>query len=175
MANFGLGLSLGLSIGTPLQYPLINGYAYSWASIEFKFDGSPIITVQSIDYKVTRNRKQPYGTNVNPLAKTRGQIVNEGKCKMLLQEGDNLLGALSLQDITGVGAYGDVFFDVDITYAEGTNIIADTLIGCTIDEVSESPSEGVDAIMVEFNLAPMQILRNGRPMSSQLLTAPQFP
>jgi hypothetical protein len=176
MANFGIGGGFALGLGIPLQYPNVNGFAYSWASVEFRFSGAPIVTVQSIDYKAVHRRKQPFGTNVNPLAKTRGQIDNTCKVKILLAELDQFLGALGALDITGNNAYGDVFFVTTVKYAEfGAPIIIDTLNGCTVDSVEQSSSEGVDAIMAEMELNPLQILRNGRPMSSQLLTAPQFP
>jgi hypothetical protein len=173
MANLGIGLSLGL--GIPLQYPLVNGFSYSWASVEFKFNNAPIITVQSIDYKITNDRKQPYGTNPNPLSKTRGKITNSCKVKILLLELDGFLGALAQNDPTGNNAYGDVFFEVDVTYSEnGVGVIADTILGCTVNSVEQSSAEGPDALMVEMELQPLQILRNGRPMSSAILTAPQI-
>lgn len=180
MSNFSIGLGIGAEIGfgtgTPLQYPLVNGFSYSWASVEFKFAGSPIITVQSIDYKVTNEVKWVYGTNPNPLAQTRGKITNSGKCKMLLAEFNVLIASLGANDPTGNNAYGDVFFDVDITYAEaGNNVIGDTLRGCRITSVEQSSAESADAIMVEMELNPTKILRNGQPMSSAPLAAPQFP
>ena len=69
MSNFGIGFGggfgLGLVVGNPLQYPNINGFSPSWASIEFKFAGSPIVTVQSIDYAPSNDSKEVYGTNPN--------------------------------------------------------------------------------------------------------------
>ena len=180
MSNFGIGFGggfgLGLVVGNPLQYPNINGFSPSWASIEFKFAGSPIVTVQSIDYAPSNDSKEVYGTNPNPLSVTRGKIANKAKAKMLLAEADTLLGALAAQDFTGNNAYGDIFFDVNVTYTEsGFNQISDTLRGCRVYGVEQSSSEGPDAIMVTLDLRPLVILRNGRPMSSALLSAPQFP
>jgi hypothetical protein len=176
MANLGInaGVSIG-GIGQPLQYPTINGVSYSWASIEFKFAGAPIVTVQNIDYKITRERKVTYGTNVNPLRKTRGRITYEAKAKILLPELNGLLQALGEQDPTGNNAYGDVFFGTTITYTEnGFATITDSILYCTIDSVEQSTSEGVDEVAVEINLNPLLILRNGQPMSSIPLSAPQF-
>jgi hypothetical protein len=180
MANFGIpGLSFG--VGIPLQYPLINGFAPSWASVEWRpvLGGVPlpiVITIQSFSYAPKNSAKEVRGTNPNPLAVTRGKIENSGKCKLLLLEADQLMAAIAAQDPTGNNAYGDVFFDVGITYAEaGSNIISDILRGCRIYEVTQDSSEGVEAIMVELDLRPLQILRNGRPMSSAVLSAPQFP
>lgn len=180
--NFGVGIGLGIGAqigfgtGTPLQYPLVNGFSYSWASIEFAFASSPIITVQSIDYEVTNEIKWVYGTNPNPLSQTRGKITNTAKAKMLLAEFNLLVSALGQNDPTGNNAYGDVFFDVNVTYSEtGNNVISDTLRSCRVLTAKQSSAEGPEAIMVEFDLNPFQILRNGQPMSSAPLSAPPFP
>lgn len=182
MANFGIGLGLAFGIGIPLQYPLVNGFAPSWASIEFRpqvLGGAPlpvVQTIQSIDYSVKNNSKEVLGTNPNPISVTRGQIANTAKCKMLLYEMNQFLLALAAVDITGLGAYGDVFFDVQVQYAEtGGPIITDTLHGCRVYDVSQTSSVGPDAIVCELDLRPLQILRNGMPMSSAQLSAFQFP
>jgi hypothetical protein len=177
MANVGvnLGVSIG-GFGLPLQYPLINGVSYSWASIEFKFAGGPGITaVLSTDYKITRERKKTYGTNVNPLRKTRGKIDYSAKWKMALPEAYNLIGALGAQDPTGQNAYGDVFWVATITYSEnGFSTINVVIEGNTLDTWENSHAEGVEEPVVEFESNPLRILVNGQPMSSIPLSAPQF-
>jgi hypothetical protein len=182
MANFGIGIGLNFGVGIPLQYPLINGFAPSWASIEAKpqiLGGAPLPvlqTIQSIDYEPGNNSKEVRGTNPNPLAVTRGEISNTGKFKILLYELNQFLLALAAVDPTGNGAYGDVFFDLQVQYAEsGGPIITDSLRGCRIYKVSQSSSIGPDAIVKEVDLRPMQILLNGMPMSSAVLSAIQFP
>jgi len=159
---------------------MINGFRPSWASIEFKFNltgagAPPMVAMQSIDYKMTRERKKTRGTNVNPLGKTRGTIDYTCKIKLLLAEFNLLIGQLGQLDTTGNNAYGDVFFELDITYSEANlPIVADTVQGCTIDSVEQSSAEGAEDIMVECELSPLLILRNGQPMSNQPLSAPNF-
>lgn len=176
MANTGINIgALVGGVGAPISYPTINGVSYSWASIEFKFAGAPIVAVQSIDYKITRERKVTYGTNVNPLRKTRGKIQYEAKAKILLPELNEFLAALGNADPTGNNAYGDVQFEVDVTYSEnGFSTISDKIMFCTVDAVEQSSSEGVDEIVREINLNPLMILLNSQPMSSIPLSAPQF-
>lgn len=180
--GFGIGLGLNFGVGQPLQYPLVNGFAPSWASIEFRpqiLGGAPlpvVITIQSVDYEASNNSKEVWGTNPNPLMVTRGQIANTGKCKMLLYEMNQFLIALGAADPTGNSAYGDVFFDVQVQFAEaGGPVITDSLRACRVYKLTQSMSVGADAIMVEADLRPLQILRNGQPMSSAILSAPQFP
>jgi hypothetical protein len=68
-----------------------------------------------------------------------------------------------------------VFFGTTITYTEnGFATITDSILYCTIDSVEQSTSEGVDEVAVEINLNPLLVLRNGQPMSSIPLSAPQF-
>ena len=180
--TIGIGLGLNFGVGQPLQYPLVNGFAPSWASIEFKpqiLGGAPlptIITIQSVDYEVSNDSKEVRGTNPNPLATTRGMIANTAKAKMLLYEFSQLANALGNADPTGTLAYGDVFFDIQVTFAEqGGPVITDSLRGCRVYKVVQTMSVGADAIVVEIDLRPLQILRNGQPMSSAQLSAPQFP
>lgn len=182
MANFGIGIGLSFGIGQPLQYPLINGFAPAWASIEVRpqiLGGSTlpvIITIQSVDYEVSNDSKEVRGTNPNVIAVTRGQISNTGKWKMLLYEFNQLAAALGSQDFTGNNGYGDIFFDVQVQFAEaGGPVITDSLRGCRIYKVTQSMAVGPDPIVVENDLRPLQILRNGQPMSSAVLSAPQFP
>jgi hypothetical protein len=179
MANtFGIfqNAATGLSpLGQPLQYPLINGFRPSWASIEFNIAGILNYSIQSAEYKATRTRKKTRGTAVNPIAKTRGSIDYDCKVKMLLAESMQLLAQLGSVDPTGNNAYGDIFFTMTVQYAEpNSNIITDTIMGCTVDTVEQSSSEGVEDIVIEHDFAPLLILRNGQPMSSTSIGAPQF-
>jgi hypothetical protein len=178
-----IGVNLGVTVGgvgTPLQYPNINGVGYSWASIEFKFAGGAAITeVLSVDYKITRERKKTYGTNVNPLRKTRGKIDYSAKWKMCLPAAYNLQQGLGAQDPTGNNAYGDVFWTATITYSEnGFSTINVIIIGNTLDTWENSHAEGVEEPVVEFESAPLNILIDSgtgpQPMSSIPLSAPQF-
>lgn len=180
--SFSLGAGLSFGTGQPLQYPFVNGFAPSWASIEFQpqiVGGNtlPVIfTIQSIDYEVSNDSKQVYGTNPNPLAVTRGQISNTGKCKMLLYEFNAFVQQLANADPTGNSAYGDLFFNITCQFSEaGGPIITDQLLGCRCYKITQSMAQGAEAIMVEIELRPLQILRNGLPMSSAVLSAPQFP
>jgi hypothetical protein len=180
MANLGINLGVVIgSVGGPLGYPLINGVSYSWASIEFKFAGAVVTEVLSVDYKITRERKKTYGTNVNPLRKTRGKIDYSAKWKMCLPAFYNLLQGLGAQDPSGNFAYGDVFWEADITYTEnGFNPILVIIRGNTMDSVENSHAEGVEEPVVEFETNPLMILLDSgagpQPMSSIPLSAPQF-
>jgi hypothetical protein len=182
MGNLGINLGVLVGgIGAPIQYPFINGFRPSWASIEFAFAFSggtasaPNFALQSIDYGITRERKKTRGTNVDPLGKTRGMIDYKCKIKMLLAEWNVLINQLGQQDPTGNFAYGDIFFQLTVQYAEpNTNLITDVIQGCTLDSSEQSSSEGADDIVVESELSPLKILRNGQPMSSQPLGAPNF-
>jgi hypothetical protein len=175
-----IGLIIGGSLSGAINYPLINGFRPSWASAEFKFNltgsgAAPNYSMQSADYKLTRTRKKTRGTNVNPLGKTRGSIDYTCKIKMLLAEWNALAGQLAGLDPTGNNGYGDVFFTLHISWADPASvIIEDVILGCTLDTAEQSSSEGDDDIVVESELNPLLILRNGLPMSQQPLGAPQI-
>ena len=181
MANFGI--SVGTLIGgasAPLQYPFINGFWPSWASIEFRFaiaggaPSAPNPSLQSIDYKITTERKKTRGTNVKPFGKTRGSADFTCKIKMLLHEWNLLAQALAQQSTSG-SSFGTVYFNLQVQYAEANMaIITDTILGCTLDSSEQSSSDGVEDIMVESELNPLDILRNGLSVSDQPLGATQF-
>lgn len=176
MANFGINIGALIgALGAPIVYPFINGFRPSWASLEFRFGGALNYSVQSINYKIERTRKKTYGTNTEPLGKTRGFVDYTCKVKMLLAEFNQLIAQLGNQDQTGNNAFGDVFFNIDVSYSEAnSNLIADKIIGCTIDSVEQDSAVGAEDIVVEFETAPLKITRNGQQMSSQTLGAPQF-
>jgi hypothetical protein len=181
MANLGIntGTLIG-GAGQPLQYPFVNGFRPSWASIEFRTalaggaPSAPNPAFQSIDYKATTERKKTRGTNVKPFGKTRGTADFTCKIKMLLHEWNILAGQLAQLSTTG-SAYGTVYFQLQVQYAEANmTIITDTIIGCTLDTAEQSSSDGVEDIMVESELSPLDILRNGLSISDQPLGAPNF-
>ncbi len=183
MANLGINLGVLVGgIGAPIQYPLVNGFRPSYASIEVSFaiaggiGNAPNFAIQSIDYGITRERKKTRGTAVKPLGKTRGTVDFKAKFKMLLQEFNLFIAQLGQADPTGNNAYGDVYFQTTLQYSEQAAglLVTDTIVGCTIDAVEQSTSEGADDIVVECELNPLDILRNGQSISSQTLGAPNF-
>lgn len=142
-------------MATPIEYPLVNGVRHSFASIELKLNGQIFVGFKSINYNRTRTRSKPRGNHPDPLGKTRGENEYTADCEVYLAEW-NLF-----QELLGDG-YGDVIFEVQVTYTEnGFDSIQDRIIGCTVDSTDASNGQGPDASVRKFDLNPIKIKFNG--------------
>lgn len=162
MANFGIAASLGLgAIAGALPYPLVNGYAFSYASVELKFalpDGLKIYKgVKSINYKAPREMGKLWGTHQEPYAKTIGKQDYECDVELYLAE------AVDLMQTLGPG-FGDIFFDTNITYTTpgAYSLISDVITGCQLNSPETSFTTGsTEGITRKFKLDPLKILYGG--------------
>lgn len=140
---------------TPIQYPLINGVRHSFASIELKLNNLIFIGFKSINYNRTRNRAFVRGNHPDPIGKTRGENEYKADTELYLAEFNMFQAEL------GPG-YGDVFFQILVTYSEnGFDTIQDVINGCTLDTTDVSQSQGSDPLVRKFDLNPLKILFNG--------------
>lgn len=152
---------------TPIAYPLVNGVRHSFASIELKLNAQIFIGFKSINYNRTRSRAKVRGNSPDPLGKTIGDNDYTADAELYLAEWNQFQSSL------GVG-YGDVFFQVLVTYsANGFDTIQDVINGCTIDSTEASQSQGPDPLVRKFDLAPLKILYNGiDDLASPLIGVP---
>lgn len=139
-----------------LQYPLIQGVRHGFSSIElvFQIDGGKKAQVfaKNINYSRKRTRGLVRGNHPDPIAKTRGE--NEYSADIELYFAEWLLLRRSL----GPG-YGDVAFSTIVTYGEnGFDTVSDQILGCTMDSVEASQSQGSDPLTRKFDLNPLKII-----------------
>lgn len=98
--------------------------------------------------------------NPKILGLTRGEYGTEASMTMYKEDAMGLIEALS-----AFGGYGEVAFQIVVTYAEtGAVPIVDTLEGVRITSAEDSHEAGSDALTMDFELKPMNILRNGKCM-----------
>jgi hypothetical protein len=154
MAN-ALSLGLGIASGA-LPWPLVNGYAFSFASVEAKFYlPSGLFTIKgwkSINYKSPKERVKVWGSHPNPYAKTIGKQDHEAEGELYLAE------AANLQNSIGPG-WGDVMFDIHITYSTpGYTMIEDVIKQCNLDSPEMSFTSGDPASLSrKFTFNPLDI------------------
>lgn len=142
-------------MATEPKYPSRNGRYYSFCSIKLKAAGRSYIGFKSINYSRKRDRGEVRGAHPDPIAQTQGDNSYTGDCEMYLPEFNLLMADL------GAG-YGDVAFDVTVTYSEnGFDTIQDELIGCHLDSTDASNGQGTDPTVRKFELNPIKILFNG--------------
>ena len=138
------------------DYPQINGYAYSFASVELNFDGSIIRGVKDINYTMGMERGEQRGTDSRKQARTRGDASPSGDVTMFRKDFDEVI------DKFGEG-YLHRVFTVTVTYAEdGSPTRTDTLEGCMFEEIGHSNSQGTDPTEVALTLNIMNIKINGK-------------
>ena len=134
-----------------MEYPLINGHRYSFASIEVSVGGRRIVGFREISYRVRREIGEVRGVHPEPLGYTRGEITYEATLVAYAEEAEELVRAL------GPG-YMEQPFDITVTYAEeGQRTVTDQLLGCRITQIERDHSRGTDPLEVRFELKPARI------------------
>jgi len=144
---------------TPISFPLLNGNAHGFASLEavLQIPGGKKIQmfVKSLNYSRTRTRGQVRGNHPDPRAKTRGENEYSADMEIYLADLQMLLAEM------GPG-YGDVLFTVLATYGEnGFDTVTDEILGCSIDSLDASQGQGPDPLMRKIDLGPLKILFGG--------------
>lgn len=152
-----------------LQYPLINGVAHSFASIEVQAGVLRFSAFKSINYSRTRTRGMLEGPHPDPMAKTRGTNAYKGDAELYLEQWRDFI--LSV----GGEGYGDIPFQIVVNYSDfGVSTITDVLLGCTIDSTEASQSRGNDPLVRKVELSPLKILFNGTDDSLVPLVGASF-
>lgn len=141
-----------------IDYPLINGHRYSFASVEAQFNGLPILGIKSINYSPELMPGKVYGSAPQKIGRTRGKEDSSADFEMLRLEFENLKETLGFQ-ANGTG-FGESAFDIVVQYAELPNspVVTDTLIGNRITKVDLQNADGTDASMAKCTIDPMRIL-----------------
>ncbi len=153
---------------TPISYPLINGVRHSFASIVLKVDGQEFSGFKSITYARHRERGVGYGTNPDPLFKTRGKNAYECEIEVYAAE----FKAFMLEHF-GNG-YGDKFFPIEVSYAEnGFPTQTDRIVGNTVDDSEGGGSEGTDPLTRKFKTSPIKIYFDGKDDNATPLRGPR--
>jgi hypothetical protein len=155
------------------EYPLINGFEYSFASIELELTGNgfmiPFNGFKAINYNDKLTRSKLYGNSVNPQGRTRGQVVSSGSIEFYRRQ-----WATACDVLSGYGVWGisERSWTMVIVYGElGITPTTDILEGVSIINPDSSNGEGTDAAVVKCELDLMGIKWNGisRSLSSNNL------
>lgn len=163
MANpnpLALGLGIGIA-GAGLPYPLIAGFAFSYASVELKFNlptGLKIYKgVKAINYKAPLEVQKIWGAHIEPIAQTVGKQDYDGDVELYFAEANDLQNTLG-------GGWSQIFFDTHVTYSTpGYPMISDILRGCRLTS-PEGPAiafGSTEGLTRKYNLNPMSILYGG--------------
>jgi hypothetical protein len=148
-----------------IEYPLINGRRFSFASINATFDGQKIIGFRSINYDATLEIGKVYGTASQKLGRTVGREDSTGSFEMYTEEAKRLLAKLG-------DGFGRKAFDIVVQFAEdeGDEPSNHSLLGARIIKVGNAHSEGTDASMMSFDIDIMRVILDKLSLSGLLDT-----
>lgn len=153
---------------TPIQYPDTTGFRASWQSVICKVNRQEFLGYTAVSLERTRERVLVYGTNADPIGKTRGKNTYKASIGVYLAEFNTFM----LQQF-GQG-WGDKTFTFQITVTEnGYDTVTAQCYGCTIDVSKYDFSESADPLKVEgIELNPVKIVWDGlndnaRPLGRQ--------
>jgi hypothetical protein len=138
-----------------IAYPIINGAAFSYSSIELNLFGQLFTAFESIDYGRKRTREEIRGNHPDPLSKTIGENKYNASASIEIAE-----WYLFLQQL-GPG-YGDLFFLTTVTFNSPIlGVVQDVIKGCTVDEVTAQLKRGAGGLYKKVDLAPLKVLEDG--------------
>lgn len=136
--------------------PIINGHTYSWASIEFGFDGVSQPDLTEITYDVTMDPGLARGTGSRVRGDTAGEADSEGSFTMLKGEAAKFIAKM------GKGLMRKRF-PITVSYDEDGEggVVTDELIGVRIKKIGNNPTQGTDPAKVTFDIHIMRMNLNG--------------
>jgi hypothetical protein len=139
-----------------MDFPLINGRRYSFASCRLRIGGREITGFKEISYTHSMERTKVRGVGAQPLGMTRGEYEAEGSVVLYREDWDELRDALG-------DGFMESIFDIAVSYAdEGQTTKTDELRGCSFASNEKNPSQGTDALEVSLDLDVTYILENGK-------------
>ena len=137
------------------NFPAINGFTYSWASVTIASGEDITHLVKEINYSTKRERGMGRGTSGRKVLRTRGDEDHESNVVFYREQFDTWAAG------RGQG-FMDVELDWTVSYAEeGKATVTDTLERCVLDSVESGGSEGTDPTEVSMDLNLMDVLWNG--------------
>ncbi len=150
----------------PIRYPDTSGFRAGFQSVILKIDGQEFAGVTAVDGERTRERVLVYGTNADPIGKTRGKNTYKMSVGVYVAEFNFFI----IQHF-GPG-WGDQPFNAEVTINENGYDTQQYLgIGCTVDVAKWSFAEGADPLKFEgIEMNPVKILINGLDDNAQPLT-----
>jgi hypothetical protein len=139
-------------------YPIINGVAHDWSSVEIDLgEAAGIFTaITELTYSDNLEPGEAKGTSAQRLALTRGEYSAEGSLTMLLRDSREFIAAL------GQG-FKEAIFHITAMYSDvvAADTITDRVIGCRIGPTDGGGSQGSDPLATTFGLSVMRISWNG--------------
>ncbi len=141
-----------------LEYPLINGVRYSWASVKVNVNNTQFLGCKSINFSEKVDPQKIHGTGQNIIGATAGMYDADGDAEFYQQEADTIISSL------GVG-WGNRPLTITVQYIDdGQPTVTKTLTVRFVGR-TQGGSESAEAMTSKFTmffLAP--VVDNGITM-----------
>ena len=151
-------------------YPLINGQAFSWASVEINILGAVQLGVTSVNYNVNIDPADVRGAGPNVIPYTTGNVTLDGDFEILLNQFNGMVAGLP------PGWLGQTIGDIIVKYAEdsaGFDPIVETLRGVRITQIgATAQSSSSDALVRKCTFKYLRyLIGDNSPLPVQPTTA----
>lgn len=145
-------------------YPQINGARCDYSCLTFLANGAPIPGVLEVNYGQELKGNAVYGTPIQPIGYTPGQLKPKADFTILQLEWNLLLPILATLASGNAGSgYMQARFDIQVQYQlpQSPAMIVDILRGCKIVNHDMSNKSGPEALMEKVELELFYVLKNG--------------
>jgi hypothetical protein len=127
---------------------LINGVAYSWASITFALFGVPVAGIVAIEYKRKQTKTNNYGAGTEPVSRGYGKKEYEGSIEIYQDEWKKIIDAAPNRDPLDIG-----WFDIPVIFGNNVaDITKDILKAVEFLEDPFTAKEGDTKLTVKLPL-----------------------
>jgi hypothetical protein len=149
-----------------VPFPIVNGHAYSYASVEIFWGPMPIAqkAFKSINYGAKLDPGEIRGTDPHVIGYTRGTHSSDGDAEAYLAQWELLKQTLGF---AGVG-YGEVLFTIIVQFYEAPQpgsppspVIRHVLENIRITEGRYSNQQGNEGSTVKLTMKMMDLDENG--------------
>ena len=117
--------------------PLINGVSYGWASIIVNILGTAVVGITAIEYDDEQDIDANYGQGNQQVSVGFGNIKTKGSITFHVDEIEKITQVAPGGRIQAIG-----FFDIQVSYSTGTNVVTHTLRNCRFKNNGRSAKQG---------------------------------
>lgn len=128
--------------------PLVNGVAYSWATISVNPFGRPLVGIVSIEYNRKQNKTNNYGAGIDPVSRGYGKREYDGTLEVYLDDWKAFIAASPNRNPMDIPP-----FDIPVTFS-GNGVLAtkDLLRAVEFLEDPMSSKSGDTSIILKIPL-----------------------
>lgn len=128
--------------------PLINGVNYSWSNVKLNLFGVIVNGITEISYGRKQKKENNYGVGVDAVSRGYGNVENEGKITIYLDEWKRIIAAAPNKDPLSIKP-----FDIQVLFGgSSVQFSQDTLRACEFMNDPMDAKQGDSKLMVTIDL-----------------------